>query len=97
MQLIPEPGQRPQNLSWVFKERMSWLFEKCPVVTWYSRIIVIVLYMISISLQSQFKDIIVLNSTGFPDCKTPVLQSFCVQQLIFLKFGFPEYVHIYCT
>lgn len=83
MQLIPEPGQRPQNLSWVFKERMSWLFEKCPVVTWYSRIIVIVLCMISISLQSQFKDIIVLNYTGFPDCKTRVLQTLCVQELSF--------------
>lgn len=78
MQLIPETGQRPHNPSWVFKERMSWLFEKCPVVTWCSRITVIVLCMISISLQSRFKDIIVLNYSGFPDCGTGVLQSPCV-------------------
>lgn len=45
------------------------------MVTWYSRIIVIVLCMLSISLQSRFKDIIVLNYSDFPDGETVVLRS----------------------
>lgn len=67
MQFIPETSQRPHNLSWVFK-----------VVWEVHSDVVTVLCLISISLQSRFKDIIVLIYSGFTDSENGVLWSPCV-------------------
>lgn len=48
------------------------------MATWYSRVIVIGLCMNFISLQSRFKDMIVLNYSGFPDCETGELQGMTI-------------------
>lgn len=50
------------------------MFDKIPVATCYSRVILIGLWMHFISLWSRSKDIIVLNCSDFPDCETGALQ-----------------------